>query len=134
MKSFKKYYPFFIVLLISILNTGFSEPANYSWLGIVLVIISIILIFEYLEKTQSKRSKFWSWNFPGKFKHSFKFSIFYGAPISIILCFFIYNKAEPLDLFLFLIVPVMAVFGWVGFNDWIVLKKIMYENKSNVKL
>ncbi len=134
MEKLKKYLPFFIVMVFLILFLPSKETINKEWLGIVILFIGIILLFEFIENSRLKRMKKWSSQPPSKLAHVIKFSLFFGLPISLTISFLIYSKAEITYLILFIVIPLTIIFGWIGFLDWQSCDRKFLEEKYNVDL
>ena len=82
----------FIILIILIVEPKFNT-LNYSWIGLVVLFIGIILLFEFIESSRSRRIKKWKDYHPSKITQILKFSILLGLPVSAIIIFLIHNKA-----------------------------------------
>ncbi len=134
MKILKKYLPFIIVLVFGVLFNPYRSKLSYEWVGIVLTFVGIILLFEYIEKSRVRRIINWNAKTNSKFLHILKFIIFYGLPISFIIIFIIHKKAELLYSFLFIVLPIVITFGWVGFMDWNNCNKEFLKTKYKVDL
>ena len=119
MKGLKKYLPLLLLMFFFLL---IIEPNNhfqrYSWLGLVALFIGIIFLFEFLELSRTKRMQRWKGNCPSKIMQVLKFSLLLGLPIS----------------FIFITVPIVVIFGWIGLLDWQNCNKINLEAKYKIFL
>jgi hypothetical protein len=57
MGKLKKYAPFFIEIIFIIIFSTTKENISKEWIGIVLSFIGIILLFEFIESSRSKKTK-----------------------------------------------------------------------------
>jgi len=130
----KKYGPFFIPIVL--LTVAFPREENISneWLGLVILFIGIIILFELIERSRVKRTDKWKSNRPSKLVQMLKFSIFLGLPLSVIIIFIIHNKADLFFSILFISIPLIIIFGWIGILDWQSCEKHILEEKYNVTL
>ena len=134
MKTLKKYAPHIILIaFLAIFWTG-SGPISKEWIGIVLLIIGVILLIEFIESSRQKRIKNWNDKHPDKTLQILKFGIFLGLPVSAIIIFIIHNKAELSYSVLFIAIPLVAIFGWIGSMDWHACEKMFLEGKYKVNL
>ena len=134
MNIIKKYYLLLIpiiFLLTSISDKGFISAEVR---GILIIVFCTILIFEIIEKTRSKRVLRWVSNRPSKFVQILKFSMFFGLPLSAIIIFIIHSKTDLLFAILFIAIPLIVIFGWIGLLDWRSCDKDILEQKFNVSL
>lgn len=127
MKGLKKYLPLLLLMFFLLL---IIEPNNhfqrYSWLGLVALFIGIILLFEFLELSRTKRMQRWKGNCPSKIMQVLKFSLLLGLPISLIIIFLIRNHAELFYSFIFITATIVVIFGWIGLLDWQSCNKKIY--------
>lgn len=130
----KKFILFFLVILFPIAISPNFDSFNWAWLGLVGLFIAIILIFEKVETSRIKRSLNWKIKSSSKLIHMVKFSLFFGLPISAIIYVLIYNKAELLTTVLFILIPLLIVFGWIGSNDYDKCQKIYLNEKYDTEL
>jgi hypothetical protein len=135
MKELKKYLPLSLLMFFYLL---IIEPNNhfqsYSWLRLVVLFIGIILLFEFLELSRAKRIQRWKDNRPSKIMQVLKFSILLGLPISAIIIFLIRNKAELFYSIIFIAIPLIVIFGWIGLMDWQNCNKENLQEKYKVTL
>jgi hypothetical protein len=54
--------------------------------------------------------------------------------MSVVIIFIIHNKAELFYSILFLVVPLIIIFGWIGLLDWKACEKMVLEDKYKVIL
>ena len=119
MKKYQQYLPYLIlVIFLSLSVLTDKTHISLAWIGIVILFIAIILLFEFIEKSRTKRIKKWSEEIPSKQLHMIKYSIYYGLPISLIISLLIYNKAKLFYLVIFIVIPLILIFGWIGYMDW----------------
>lgn len=118
MESFKKYLKYFIILVL--ITIPFITPAKitFAWLGIVATIIGIILLFEYIEKSRTARIEKWSDKQPAKSSYMLMFSLLLGVPVSILILFIIRAKAQLLFSIIFIAIPLVLIFAWIGKLEW----------------
>ena len=135
MKKLIKYLPYlmFIILIILIAEPKFNT-LNYSWIGLVVLFIGIILLFEFVESSRSRRIKKWKDYHPSKISQILKFSILLGLPVSAIIIFLIHNKAGLMNSIMFIAVPLVVLFGWIGLLDWQNCNKKNLEEKYKITL
>ena len=119
MKKYQQYLPYLIIVIFLSLP-GLTEKTHISlaWIGIVILIIAIILLFEFFEKSRIKRIKKWSKDKPSKHLHMIRYSLYYALPISLIIGLLIYKQAQILYLVMFIVIPLILIFGWIGYLDW----------------
>jgi len=134
MKKYNKYILFFIGIVFPIIFSETKETISKEWIGIVLLFIGIILVFEFIESSRLKRIKKWDISRPSKVSHILKFSLLLGLPISVIIIYFIPSKVDLFLSILFIAVPLIIIFGWIGFLDWKSCNKIILEEKYKVTL
>ena len=134
MKKYNKYIPFFIGIVFPIIFSETKETISEEWIGIVLLFIGIILVFEFIESSRLKRIKKWNISHPSKVSHILKFSLLLGFPILVIIIYFIHGKADLFLSILFIAFPLIIIFGWIGFLDWKSCNKIYLEEKYKVTL
>ncbi|MBU1094851.1 MAG: hypothetical protein CVV23_15870 [Ignavibacteriae bacterium HGW-Ignavibacteriae-2] len=134
MEKYKKYWPFFILILFLTLFVPVKESIGYSWFSLLIIFVGIILLFEFIEKSRVNRTKKWSAGQPNKLLHIIKFSLGFGLPLAIIIVLLIYDNAEPLNLAVFIMIPLIVIFGWIGLLDWRNCNKIYLEQKYKVDL
>ena len=134
MKKYNKYIPFFICIVFLTIFSATKEALSEEWIGIVLLFIGIILVFEFIESSRLKRIKKYNVNRPSKIKQIIKFSLLLGLPISAIIIFIIRNKADLVYSIIFIAVPIFIIFGWIGLIDWNSCNKKNIENKYKVIL
>ncbi len=127
----RKYISYFISAII-LAGAFFPLKINYEWIGLLMLFIAIILLFEVVEESRPKRIKRWSANPKGKFSHMMKFSLFLGLPISIIIMYLIRGKAQLFFSALFILLPVVLIFAWIGFLDWQACIKLSLQEKYKV--
>ncbi|MBI9070867.1 MAG: hypothetical protein JEY94_04680 [Melioribacteraceae bacterium] len=135
MKKYQQYLPYLIIVIFLSLP-GLTETTHVSlaWIEIVILIIAIILLFEFIEKSRIKRIKKWGDNRPGKIKQILKFSLLLGLPISSIIIFILHNKADLIYSIIFISVPLIILFGWIGLLDWKSCDRINLEGKYKISL
>ena len=135
MKKLIKYLPYlmFIILIILIAEPKFNT-LNYSWIGLVVLFIGIILLFEFIESSRSRRIKKWKDYHQIKITQILKFSILFGLPVPAIIIFLIHNKAGLINSIMFIAVPLVVLFGWIGLLDWQNCNKKNLEEKYNITL
>ena len=136
MDNYKKYFPFFIPAIAVALSDHSQDDGtiNIEWIGILILIIGIILLFELIEKSRVNRLKKWENKPPSKLTQMLKFSLFLGLPLSAIIIFIIHNKADFFYSVLFIALPLVLIFGWIGLLDWRSCKKIGLVEKYDVDL
>jgi len=61
-------------------------------------------------------------------------SLFYGLPISLTIIFLIRKNVELLYSFLFIALPIIIIFGWIGLLDWNNCNKEFLKTKYKVNL
>ena len=134
MKKLKKYVPFFIgVVFLTILFTTKKVILN-EWISFVAVIIGVIILFEFIESSRKTRLKKWYTSRPSKYLQIIKFSLFLGLPISVIIILIFHNKADLIYSILFIAIPLIIIFGWIGLLDWQTCDKKYLEEKYKVPL
>ena len=134
-ENVKKYLPFIIAMVfIVVVFQPYRTKLNHEWFGIVMMFIGIILLFEYIEKSRTRRSKKWAATHNSKLVHILKFSLFYGLPISLTIIFLIRKKVELLYSFLFIALSLIIIFGWIGLLDWNNCNKEFLKTKYKVNL
>jgi phosphatidylserine synthase len=134
MKKYNKYIPFFIGIVFLTIFSATKEAINQEWIGIIFLFIGIILVFELIESSRLNRIKKWDVNRPSKIKQILKFSLLLGLPISAIIIFIIHSKSDLVYSILFIAVPLIIIFGWIGLLDWKSCDKINLEEKYKVTL
>lgn len=134
MKDLKKYSSFILIILLLTITYSIPRAVNYEWIGLVLLVIGIILLFEYFEKSRLTRIKRWSIKKPNKTIHILKFSLRFGVTISLVISFLIYKKADLLLMIFFIYLPMIVIFGWIGLMDWQSCNKEFLEEKFKVNL
>jgi hypothetical protein len=118
MENKKRYIPliFFIPLIIrAIIN---PPPLNIKTIGFSVIVLLIILLFVYLERSMNRRALHFDQIKDKQFLYILKFSFLYGAPVSLLLSWLISDKVKVIYVVLFVIVPTVVMFGWAGFMDW----------------
>lgn len=133
MRDLKKYSSFIVIILIVTLYS-IPKAINYEWIGIVLLFIGIIFLFEYFEKSRTARIKKWSVRKPNKIIHILIFSLRFGLAISLVITFLIYKKADLLTMVFSIYLTMVVIFGWVGLMDWESCNKEFLEEKFKVNL
>jgi|GEM_PF-2690963 len=135
MKKLIKYLPSILfVFLIILISEPKLHALSYSWIGLVVLFVGIILLFEFIESSRLRRIKKWKGNRPGKITQILKFSILLGLPISVIIIFLIHKEAKLINSIIFIAVPLVVLFGWIGLLDWQSSNKNRLEEKYNISL
>jgi hypothetical protein len=134
MNFIKKYYLLLIPIIFLLTFNSDNEVINTGSLDILIIVFCTIFIFELVEKTRSKRVLKWVSNRPSKFAQVLKFSVFFGLPLAAIIIFIIHPEADLLFAILFIAIPLIVIFGWIGLLDWRSCDKDILEQKFNVSL
>lgn len=134
MKIIQKYAPFFMMIVFITLFFSTEEKLTKEWIELVLLFIIIILLFEIIETSRSIRTKKWINRPPAKLGHVLKFSIFLGLPLSIAIIYIFHEKTDIFYGILFIVIPLLFVFGWIGLLDWKCCDKKTLEDKYKVEL
>jgi hypothetical protein len=129
MENNQKYLPLIFILPIFFRWFIDPQPKSLAYIGIVLVFLVVILLFVYLEITMKKRIQNISRYNNRRFLYTTKFSLLYGLPISVCLAFILSQKVHILYSIIFIVLPLVILFGWVGFNDWNECQKKHLEMK-----
>ena len=131
MKLVKKYLPFAVGIFI-LGGAFYPFHISYEWIGLVILFLIIILLFELIEETRVKRIKRWNLSVPGLLSHSLKFILFFGLPVVVIIIYLIHNKAQLIYSILFILVPLILIFGWIGYLDWQYCNKLYLQEKYKI--
>lgn len=118
MKRYRKYAPYIILISFLVIFIPRNKPVSLEWLGIVAVIIGIIFLLEFIEKSRDKRIEKWISLRPNKILYMLRYCIFYGLPAALIIGALIYDKATIQNLALFILLPLLLIFGWIGHLEW----------------
>ena len=134
MKTLKKYAPHIIALAFLAIFSTVKGTITKEWIGLLLLFVGVVLLFEFIESSRPKRINKWNDKHPAQITQILKFGIFLGLPVSAIIIFLIRNKAELSYSILFIAVPLVAIFGWIGFMDWKACEKMFLEEKYKLNL
>ena len=120
MKMYSKYAPYYILIIFLALFVPGRSPASLEWIGLVALFIGIIFLFEFIEQNRNRRIKRWLElnKRPNKFSYILRYCFLYGIPVSLIISILIYNKSTPLHLIIFILFPLLLIFGWISIIDW----------------
>jgi hypothetical protein len=120
MKKHRKYARYIIFMVFLVLFVPNRKPVSLEWFGLLALFIAVIILFEFIEKSRKNRIKKWGElnKRPSKTSYISKFSFLYGLPISLIISLLIYSKSSPISLLIFIILPLILLFGWIGQLEW----------------
>jgi hypothetical protein len=118
MENKKKYIPliFFIPLMIRAITN--PPPFNLKTVGFSVIVLLMILLFVYLEKSMDRRARQFDKIKDKRFLYLLRFGFLYGLPFSLLLSWLIADEIKVMYSILFIILPTVLVFGWAGFMDW----------------
>lgn len=131
MKEYKQVLPLIILIPFLVMFTTDMEGMLSGWLGIVVVLVALITVFEIVDKSRLKRISKWGEKRPSRLFHSIMFSFMIGVPTSLIILLIIHQRAE-LNHIIFLII--ILLFGWIGNIDYNNCVKLHLANKYKVNL
>ncbi|GAB6283488.1 MAG: hypothetical protein STSR0008_22610 [Ignavibacterium sp.] len=118
MKKYQQYAPFLILILFLTSFVLDRKPVTLEWIGLVVLFIGIILLFNVIERRRKDRIEKWNIKRPSKSSYILKFSLYFGLPISFVISFLIYDKAEIHLLIMLITIPLLIIFGWIGYLEW----------------
>ncbi len=129
MENKNKYIPFifFVPLLVRLIFN--PPPLNMMVVGIFVILFLLFALFFFLEKSMKKRVVQFERIKNKQIAYSLKFSLLYGLPLSLLLTWFLSYEAKILYTIVFVVLPMVVMFGWVGFMDWKECQKKYFESK-----
>jgi hypothetical protein len=114
----KKYIPLIFIIPAVIRSITHPPQLTLSLIGLFVVILLLVGLFVYLEKSMEKRIRRFGRIKDHRFLYILSFSLLCGLPVSLILTWSWESQIKLLHAILFIILPSVVIFGWAGMMDW----------------
>ena len=110
--------PLLFIILVLIKLYIHPPRLNMIIIGLFIVISLLIILFIYLDKSKNRRVQGFEKNINKRVSWIFKYSLLYGLPLSLLLTYLLKDKGDIVYSLIFIVIPTVIVFGWIGFIEW----------------
>ena len=118
MENNKKYIPLIFIIPAIIRSITHPPRLTSSLIGLFVVILLLVGLFIYLEKSMEKRIRRFERIKDHRFLYILSFSLLCGLPVSLILTWSWESQIKLLYAIIFIVLPSVVIFGWAGMMDW----------------